>query len=207
MLFLEFRVFGAFVLLVLWFAFARKRMAVKVAKDKDKFWDREAQSNNTRKKSLDKLSYIEIPLDTLPYLNTTDPKLSEHQEQIKDFVGKKIVNLTGFSNTDLKLIYGAPNLPSLISYDQLFTNLVRLLYAWGERLAFLGFTKEAVTVLEFGLQCHTDISGHYKLLARLYKEDSHPEKIENLISVAEDLNSLMKKSILKLLQDSLISSD
>lgn len=206
MLFLEFRVFGAFVLLVLWFAFARKRMAIKIEKEKDKFWDREALSNSTRKQSLDDLAYIVIPLDTLPCLNTTDSKLREYQDLIKDFAGKKIVNLTGFTNTDLKLTYGAPNLPLLTAYDQNFTDLVRLLYAWGEKLHSLGFTKEAVTVLEFGAWCHTDISGHYKLLASLYKEEGHPEKIQNLISVAEGLNSLMKKSILQLLQDSLSTS-
>ena len=206
MLFLEFRVFGAFVLLVLWFAFARKRMTIKIEKDKDKFWDREALSNSTRKKSLDNLPYIVIPLDTLPFLDTSDSKLSEYQELIKDFAEKKIVNLTGFTNTELKLTYGAPNLPLLTAYDQDFTDLVRLLYAWGERLYSLGFIKEAISVLEFGAWCHTDISGHYKLLASLYKEDGHPEKILDLISVAEDLNSLMRKSILQLLESSLKTS-
>lgn len=181
-------------------------MAIKVEKEKDKFWDREALSNSTRKKSLDDLSYIVIPLNTLPYLNTADSKLSQYQELIKDFTEKKIVNLTGFTNTDLKLIYGAPNLPLLTTYDQNFTDLVRLLYTWGERLSALGFTTEAITVLEFGAQCHTDISGHYKLLANIYKKEGHPEKIQNLISIAEDLNSLMKKSILQLLQDSLKTS-
>lgn len=203
---MEFRVFASFVLLVLWFAFARKRATRKMEKDSDKFWDREAISNTTRKKSLESLEYISIPLDTLPFFNNIDSKLTTYQESLIELSKSKIVNLTGLTNTDLKITYGAPNLPELTEYDQNFTDLVVVLYNWGTRLHTLGFKKEAIKVLEFGITCHTDISGHYLLLANLYKKEGNPEKIQNLVEAAQSLNSLMKKSILRLLKEAVTSS-
>lgn len=196
-------VFTGIVLLVAWFTFARKRAFKKSKEGSDLFWKKELEANRTRKKPLDSLNYISIPLESLPLLNTTDEKLLEYQESIQSFSAKKIVNLTGISNTDLKLTYGAPNLTILTSYDQNFTALVRLLYLWGKYLYELGYLSEAAQVLEFGIECKTDISKHYRLLSEIYKMTGNTEKIKSLISAADTLNSLMKNSIVRELQKAL----
>lgn len=163
----------------------------------DAFWERENKANRVRKKPLDNLDYISIPITSLPIQkNTTDEELLEYQEKISALAEQKIVNLTGITNTDLKLEYGAPNLPVLTEYDQNFILLARTLNAWAHRLYDLGMVSEAKTVLEFGISCRTDVRTHYILLAKIYKEEFHPERIDTLIETAETLNSLMRQPII-----------
>ena len=63
-----------------------------------------------------------------------------------------------------------------------------------------GFTDEALSFLEYGIKIQTDVSTNYTLLADYYKSEGTPEKIDTLISRAEQLNSLMKDSILSKLK-------
>jgi len=172
----------------------------------DEFWERERKANNTRRKSLDGLNYIKIPLDELPInLFTEDNIISEVLQTIVELSKSPIVNLTGISNTDLKLQYGAPNIDLLSLYDGRYTTLARTLQTWGKRLIELGDESAATKVLEFAVSTGTDVSGTYKLLSEIYAKAGNSEGIQNLIRVAEGINSPMKDSILKGLREVRIS--
>ena len=166
----------------------------------DSFWNREDRANSTRKQDISQLEYITIPLDSLPFKETNDTKLSEYQETVKNLAEYKILNLTGISNTDLKLQYGAANLEVLSLADQRFTTLARTISGWGNYLYDRGYIPEARQVLEFGISCRTDVSANYITLAKIYKE-SDPERIAALKETAESLNSLTKNSIIERLEE------
>lgn len=163
---------------------------------KQEFLELESKANLTRKKPLDDLDYITIPLNKLPFYDNENEDIVSYQNEIKALSEKTIVNLTGMSNTDLKLAYGAANLDILSEYDRNFTDLVRLLYMWGQNLYDIGKVKDAKTVLEFAIDCKTDVSKNYILLANIYKDEGESSKINNLINSANELNSLMKNSII-----------
>jgi hypothetical protein len=185
------------VILLIWFSFARKRASSLQAKKSENFWELESNANNTRKTSLECLDYITIPLNLITLSEDyNDPSLTEYCNTLKVLSTKKIVNLTGISNTDLKLSYGSSNLPALTQYDQNFTLLAQTLNSLGKRLHETGSTNRAIMVLEFAVSCKTDISNTYKLLSQLYIENNHADKISELIQTANSLNSLMKNSIL-----------
>lgn len=185
------------IILVFWFNVARIRIAKKGERKKESFWETEQKANQTRKQSLDSLNYIYLPMEQLPFMDTEDAELQEIQNSIRELSKEKIVNLTGISNTDLKLKYGAPNLDTLMKYDENFTTLARLLYQWGNRLHQLCFHKEALQVLELGIKWGTDIRGHYLLLANLYIAEGRKSEIQALIDKATDLNSLNKNAIIR----------
>ena len=193
--------FPFFILFLIWFNFNRARMARKGKKAQDEFWELESRANSTRKQSLEGLPYIYLPLRDLPFLSDTmdspDNELAAIEKEIRDISEKKIVNFTGISNTELKLQYGAPNLEFLTEYDENFTILCRLLFRWGTRLNELAFQREAIQVLEYGVQLGTDIRGHYLLLANLYRNTSQNSRIQRLIDQAETLNSINKNSIIR----------
>lgn len=174
----------------------------KVKSMDDPFWERERLANQTRKQPLDSLSYITIPLDSLPFIKDTEnEKLQECQQTITALSGQKIVNLTGISNTDLKLTYGVANITVLSEYDQNFTILIRTLHAWGKELYDLGMKTDAQTVLEYAVSCKSDIKGTYSLLTDIYVETNMCDKIDSLIETAESLNSLTKNAILSYLRE------
>lgn len=174
-----------------------------VAKQEQNFWDRENRANSTRKKSLDSLAYIKIPLDKLPIgILSENPVISECVETLTQLSTQKIVNLTGYSNTDLKLEYGTANITPLSEYDQNYTVLVRTLQIWAEELIANGFPKEACGILEFAVETGSDISKSYYALADYYKELQETEKIQYLLEKAQNLSSLSKKAIVRTLQES-----
>lgn len=201
-LYMNFPFFASFIILILLVAYEIKKHNRGYEKENKVFWDREMQANNIRKKSLDHLEYINIPFSALPFTTMSDDDtVSEYQRLIKSFEHKKAVNLTGFTNTDLKFQYGAPNITILTKYDQNYTILVRTLYQWGETLYKNNFIDESQVVLEFAISTKSDISGTYKLLAEIYINKRTPEKIQKLIVTANELNSIMKSSILSYLKE------
>jgi len=174
----------------------------------DEFLKREREANSVRKKSLDDLKYVTIDLNALPMnSNTHDERVAECQETVTNLADKKIVNLSAYSNTDLKFMYGVANLPLLTEYDQNFTSLSRALFDWGERLKALNNIEDAVTVLEYGIECGTDLKTHYILLADIYVSKFQFDKIERLIKKAEHLNTILKNSLVKELEERRLSKD
>ena len=111
--------------------------------------------------------------------------------------GNYIVNLTGYTNTDLKLKYGTANITILSDYDFHYTNLVTLLQKLAELLHDNLEDDLAVRVLEFAVSTGTDVSKSYYLLAELYQQMNMSEKIEHLISQAQGIHSLMKDAIVE----------
>lgn len=199
---MNFVILASFIVFGVWLTCQLSKSAKLNQKAEKDFWQRERNANSVRRKSLDNLNYINIPLDKLPVTVLSD------NEQIKSCIDQiialqevKIVNLTGFTNTDLKLEYGTANITQLSEYDQNYTLLARTLYKWGSLLYEAGYLSEAVLPLEFAISTGTDISGNYKLLATIYKDKGQVSKIEDLIAAAENLNSIMKKPILSLLSD------
>jgi hypothetical protein len=166
------------------------------------FWAREKQANSTRRKPLDDLDYIKIPLEQFPMdLLADNPKADDYKQIIRSLSEIPVVNFTGITNTELKLRYGAPNIDLLTSYDQNYTLLVRTLQQWAQALYDAGYPKEACTLLEFSISTGTDVSATYRLLCQIYTEQGTPEKIGDLYPIAETLNSAMQKTILQILDD------
>ena len=112
-----------------------KRYSKRGRNQDSDFWSREARANSVRRKSLDGLNYVRIPLESFPtHLLNEDSTVMECIEIIEALTSRKIVNLTGWSNTDLKLAYGTANITALSQYDQNFTLLVQTLQKWAEAL-------------------------------------------------------------------------
>ena len=101
------------------------------------FLAREKEANLAPVKSLKDLDYISIPLETLPFGALTGHKEIDHMEYTIRNLAKdtrKIVNLTGITNTDLKLMYGAANIVKLMEYDASYITLIKTLQEWADVL-------------------------------------------------------------------------
>ena len=197
---MRFPFLASFIIFLIWLSYQLAKSKRITEKQEKSFWERERLANQTRRKSLDALPYITIPLDTLPMqLCQEDDTVRECSDLVRSLSEQTIVNLTGYSNTDLKLMYGAPNITLLSDYDQNYTLLARTLQK--------GFVNETKAILEFAVSTQTDVSGSYKLLASIYKKEGHPEKIASLLETASTLRSAMKPAIVRALQESDPSDD
>ena len=179
----------------------RKNKKDQAAIEQD-FWAREREANSTRRKSLDNLDYIKIPIEKLPMSLLSDvPKAEDYKQIIQTLAELPIVNFTGISNTELKLRYGAPNIDLLCGYDQNYTLLVCTLQQWAQLLYDSGYINEALHMLEFSVSTGTDVSATYRLLCQIYIQLNTPEKIGSLYPIVEVLHSAMQKTIVRILQE------
>ncbi len=192
---------GIFVFLVFLLAYYRKRSTRKQSDVETQFWNRENLANQTRRQDISGLPYLNIPLETFPIGNFDNDRIKEAEKKLLALSERKILNLGGQTNTDLKLLYGAANLPLLSEYDANFTELCRTLVFYAEALSALSLDAEARIVLEYGISCGSDVSRNYLLLAELYLKQGDRQAVERLILHAEKLTSPMKASILRRLHD------
>ncbi len=191
---------AVFLIIFIWIKLESSMSKQKIQKEKDIFWSKEEQSNSTRKVDISNLEYIQIPLETLPFHDTPDEELKYFQNNMKRLSNSPIFNLSGLSNADIKLKYGVANFPYLTECDNNFTQLVQELYKWSNYLYEHQMFTDALTVLEFGVQCKTDVSKHYILLANLYNTMSMSHKIDQLILEVEKLDTPLKDSTLSTLK-------
>lgn len=162
----------------------------KIKSQEEEFWEKELRANNVRKKPLDDLNYVTIPLEVLPTsADSENGTIAECIETLKALCDCKIVCLSGITNTDLKLTYGTANITALSEYDENFTLLVTTLQKWADLLYKDGFTEECQTVLEYAISIQSDAGTSYKLLASIYKEKEEEEKLIGLYMTALNLSS------------------
>lgn len=193
---MNFIIFASFPIFCFLFTFALHNAKRKDQEFDREFWEREERANFTRRKPLDNLNYITIPEELIamkPAIMTDE--IQSYLGELKDLSAAKIVNLTGYTNTDLKLEYGTANITILSDYDSHYTILVTLLQKLAELLHNNLDDDLAVKMLEFAISTGTDVSRSYYLLAELYQQMNMPEKIEDLILHAQNIRSLMKDTI------------
>ena len=176
------------------------------------FWKHELSANDVRKRSLEDLIYIPFhakpfyPLNLLD--NTSCPKFLSKNPEVKEILARflfleqqKIVNLTEYTNTDLKYKYGVANLPTLTEYDTNYNELITLLHNYGTILEKDGYETQALSVLEYAVSIGSDISGTYILCAKIYEKNQQWDKIQWLKKEAEKISTSRKDSIVRKLQE------
>lgn len=181
---------------VIWIAYQRSKSDRITKKQSDAFWTREREANLSRKKDLSSLNYITIPYENLPFSDSEDEEIRYVQKQLYELEDKKIVNLAGLSNTDLKLSYGAANITLLSTYDHNFTVLIRNLNKWGDLLMQKQNIADAKAVFEFAISSGSDISHTYLSLAGIYLDEQNNEKLFHLKNQAETITSPLKDQLL-----------
>ena len=186
------------IIVVILIATNTRRQKRNSAREEENFWARERRANSVRRKSLDGLKYISIPLETFPtHVLQQDSVIAECIETLEYLTSQKIVNLTGYSNTDLKLEYGTANITLLSEYDQNYTILVRTLQKGADVLLETGYVEEACILMEFAISTGTDVSRTYYQLAEYYSSQGASDRIQHLKDVAETIHSSSRDIILR----------
>ena len=123
-----------------------------------------------------------------------------NNDKINDLRNKTLVNLTGMTNTDLKLKYGILNFKKLSEYDDNFTKFVSMLPDYYNRLKEAGYESLANELLEFAVEQGADSKNVYSLLANAFISMSKADRLAELIEKAKQLNSLSRDGIVSMLE-------
>lgn len=185
----------AFIAFCAVLAVRRKKQADRQLEANEAFLERERAANATRKKDISNLDYLPFSIDRLPTGTCSDDALALDEAVFQKLSGQRIINLSRYSNTDLKLMYGPANLNSLTEYDDNYHELSSTLASYAARKEVLGRREEAIAVLEYAMELKIDTSQIYVSLAGLYQKQGSPEKIRQVeaavSSMEEDFAALV----------------
>lgn len=227
-------IFASFIIFVIFFSWSMHRHKNDDRLETEDFFARERKANATRKKPLDSLDYIEIP-DTLltpinthllssvsnssmdvtnnlpPYGETISADdlydLEEYLKRLLSLKDKKIVNLTGQTNTDLKLEYGVANLNNLITYDENYTRLIQSIQDLAICYYRIGYLEVAKKYLDFSVSTHSDMCSSYILLANIDFELGLHDDLVYLLQSIEQIPGSRRATIDRKLKEFYQSHD
>ncbi len=195
-------IFGCTIILIILLQYKIKKNAKSKTETVQEFLQRELEANTTRRQDISGLAFQTVTLSWLPDISDvpdTEGEIAAVLAQLKRLEGKQFLNLSGISNTDLKLTYGAPNFPLLSACDANFTTFMRKLYELGLHLSEAGAFGAAIPVLEYAVECGTDVGSTYRLLGSLYAKQGNQDALDALCQKAEALPETIQNSVLTFL--------
>lgn len=145
--------FLAFIIFAIVIFTLMKSGGKKHEAEMEEFFKREHEADATPAKDISNLPYITIPIDSFPIGKFTEyddeETLSIIEDKIKELNEKPLLNLSGKTNTDLKLEYGAPNLKKMQQIADDFDEMEITLLDYSKALMEREHYSDAVLVLEF----------------------------------------------------------
>lgn len=190
------------LIFILWLHYEMKKNSKMSKNSLDLFWQKEQDANLTRRQDISALNYLSVSLESLPMEDVEDDTLNSYRDTICKYANRKMINLSGQTNTELKLKYGVANFNLLSEYDNNYTAFVSMLQKWAKRLYDRGYQKEAQAVLEFSIfTCLTDVTPAYLLLAEIYHKQGQPQKTDELIDIIHQTRIRDKNALLKELKN------
>lgn len=193
--------FICFIVFVIWLRVKMRKSNSAISESNNAFWEREAKANFARSRDISELNYIVVTEKDLPFsasLSTlTDEREADLEQQVLDSSKRKMINLSNYTNTDLKEQYGIANLEELSNCDQNYLIFIRNLANWGTFLYEKEEYPRAKQIMEYSLSIDSDISSVYVTLGHIYAREGNPSKIDELIFTVEQSDFSLKSSILK----------
>ena len=201
------------ILFTLWVRYEAKKNSQIESDSKTTFIEMEQKANFSRKADITNLNYISIPVNQLPFTEDYDGVKSSYklssdinplikkeildcEKNILALSSKKILNLNGLSNTDIKMKYGVANLQTLIQYDENFSKLSRTLAKWGRLLFDSGELASSEKVLSYAVSCKSDIEDIFITLAKIYHQTGNELGISELIESCNCFDELRRENVI-----------
>ena len=190
-----------FIIFVLLLAFRYSSLKKKTSEKYNDFWGNEAKANNTPAVDLSTLDYLKVPLSKFPFGKWEDDEMQMMESQITELAEKRILNLSGKTNTDLKLEYGTANLEAMTEIGENFNTLIVLLVDYAKALMEKDDMEEAAKILEYGASIRSDISSNYMLLGDCYVALGQTKKIPIIRAQVESMDLLLGHKITSYLDE------
>lgn len=191
------------LMLVLWIRYEVKKTkdisdCVSIA-----FWEREQQANHSRNKPIDGIPKITIPLDSLPLRDNVSEKRKQLQDHLIQLSTLPIMNLSDYTNTDLKLMYGVGHYNYLAECDANYLDLMNTLHELAIICENESHITDAIAYYESLIACDSENVLTYVRLAKLYQIQDNLAKLQELKQKIEQSAYKNKTLILQKIEQSL----
>ncbi len=175
--------FLAFACIILCLYFKIKHSEATSKSKWEDFLKEEQNANFYHKKDLPHDLFLSFDISIIPKIDLAECR--EIYTKLCQFTDLKMVNLTKYSNKELKESYGIANFNSLIDYEKNYLVLIDNLVNYGNILYDCNYKHEAQKVLEYALSIDCNKMKCYELLTQIYK-DTH--NLDGLNKIKENLS-------------------
>lgn len=180
----------------------RQRLQNKATQD---FWAREEAANSTRKKDISHLPLLKPTEEEIPLSDAPSESVLYYIDKIRQNIQMPMIDLSEYSNTDLKLAYGVGNFKTLSDYDENFntflTNLTNLARAYTANQEY----SLAEATYEMAFRYGSKKVSDYTDLAQVYLSMDKPDLVNGLIRRVDESEHPRKETIIRSLRQVLSS--
>lgn len=172
---------------------------------KEEFLEREREASFSRVKEIEQERFISIDINKFPIMNAQDIETDEEkyaytlQNAVIEKSSKKMAHFDE-ENLELKKMYGASNLETIIQYEENYTEFLRKLSSWAKALADANRKDDAIKVLEEGMKVGLDYTKSIMLLADLYNEKKDTIALNNLYNLIKQNKSITMDKVAKYIE-------
>lgn len=174
-----------FLIFCAWLFYEQRKSQRAQKKASDEFWAREELANSTRKKDISHLPLIQVEESEIPSVQTHDESILHAMEQLHRIIHEPMIDLSEYSNTDLKLAYGVGNFKTLSEYDENFGTFLMALTDLARAFAHGEYYEQAEQTYLMALRHGSRKACDYEELANLYLDIGRPDKVRTLIHDVE----------------------
>ena len=192
--------FICFLIFCAWLNYEKNKSHKKQKRNSQKFWDREEKANHTRNKDICHRPMFSPAKSRIPMPASTDENVTYYQNRVCASLEQPMMDLSGYTNTDLKLAYGTGNFNTLSEYDRNFNDFLMNMTNLGKAYFSAGYFADAAAVYKLCIESGSCRHSDYKALAETYTAMGTPGKISELISEAETSELPRKASLIRQLR-------
>lgn len=190
-----------FVVFILWLFYEQRKAQNQENQASEDFWAREAEANSTRKKDISHLPLLHVKESEIPVPDTENESVLYYIDHIRELIKTPMVDLSEYSNTDLKLAYGVGNFKLLSEYDENFSNFLVALTNLARACTEANLLPEAERAYRLAFHYGSQKVADYTGLARVYLQMEQPERVAELIQEVEAGAHPRRASIIQALRE------
>lgn len=184
-----------------WLLMAQRNAQKQDDQATESFWSREQRANSTRNKDISGLPLLQIAEAELPDSDPGDETIHYYIGLLHENIKQPMMDLSAYSNTDLKLAYGVGNFKTLSIYDENYNTFLLNLTNLARAYCFAELYDEAVRTYRLTLQYGSQKVTDYSELAEAYIKLGRRDAAVHLIEETKAGSHPRKASVIKALQE------
>ncbi len=169
----------------------------------EEFWERENLANQTRNKDISGLPLLHVEESEIPSPSTEDESVLYYIGQIRNIIKEPMIDLSPYTNTDLKLAYGVGNFKTLSEYDENFNSFLMNLSNLARSCTRAGLHEAARDVYLLAMKYGSVKLSDYRELAETYIALDQPDRVSRMIRETEQGDLPRKDSVARALREAL----
>ena len=189
-----------FIIFIVWTQYEMKKSSKKNKEIEDAFLAREEEANHAPKQDISGLPLLSFDENEIPQpedgMFTDEDDIMTYLRELKALIKEPMIDLSEYSNTDLKLKYGVANFTTLSDYDENYSSFLLLLTNLARGYARRELYELSENTYKFALKCGSVKLHDYTGLAEVYLATDRPEEINALIAEIENSDMQRKDGVI-----------